>query len=66
MGACGTRSDKQIERKILHVYMDLYFFSFFSNPALFENPRGCLHEVPIYTSKHGGSRTSAHGTRSDK
>ena len=34
----GTRSDKQIERKILHVYMDLFFF--FSSPALFENPRG--------------------------
>ena len=25
----GTRSDKQIERKILHVYMDLFFFFFF-------------------------------------
>ena len=36
----GTRSDKQIERKILHVYivyMDLFFFP---NPALFESPRG--------------------------
>ena len=44
----GTRSDKQIQRKILHVYMDpffsffffFFFFFFFSSPALFENPRG--------------------------
>ena len=40
----GTKSDKQIERKILHVYMDLFFFFFFffvsSSPALFESPHG--------------------------
>ena len=37
----GTRSDKQIERKILHVHMDLFFF-FFSRVllCLFESPRG--------------------------
>ena len=33
----GTRSDKQIERKILHVYMNLFFLS---SPALFESSRG--------------------------
>ena len=33
----GTRSDKQIERKMLHVYMDLFFFP---SPALFESTRG--------------------------
>ena len=32
----GTRSDKQTERKILYVYMDL----FFPSPALFESPLG--------------------------
>ena len=41
----GTRvvqsSDKQIERKILHLYiMNRFFFFFFSCPALFESPRG--------------------------
>ena len=35
----GTRSDKQIERKIFYVYT---FFLFFSSPALFESPRGDL------------------------
>ena len=36
----GTRSDKQIERKILHVNTDLFFFIFvfFSSPVLFESP----------------------------
>ena len=35
-GCLSARVDKQIERKVLHVYMDL----FFSNTALFETPRG--------------------------
>ena len=26
--SCGTRSDKQIGKKILHVYMDFFFFLF--------------------------------------
>ena len=34
---CSSGSSKQIERKILHVYMDLFFFS---SPALFKIPHG--------------------------
>ena len=34
----GTRSDKQIERKILHVYIDLLLFLLAS--CFFETPRG--------------------------
>ena len=30
----GTRSDKQIERKILQVYMDLFFFFLFFSRVL--------------------------------
>ena len=33
----GTIYDKEIEREILHVCMDLFFFS---SPALYESPRG--------------------------
>ena len=43
----GTRSDKQIERKTLHVNMDLFFFFFFSSSFSSSRVLLCLKALVV-------------------